>query len=79
MWYVIGEHLPGIIAWWAFQKEEDADKIAKEYNGVALYIKDWNKYAELVNLAAEQCKSVHKMVVTEEWTPVKPSDNANGA
>ena len=48
MWYVIGEFIPGRIAWWgAYEKEEDADTIAKQVNGVAIMVKDWPRFAEL--------------------------------
>lgn len=52
MWYVVSEYIPGTIAWWgAYEKEEDADRIAELVSGAAIKVKDWKLFSEIMNKA----------------------------
>ena len=57
MWYVIGEIIQDSIAWWgAYEKEEEADNIAKMVDGVALKVKDWPAFARIMNKGFDEIK-----------------------
>ena len=50
MWYVIAEFVPGVRSYYgAYKEESDADTVAEKVNGVAVRIKDWKKYAKVMN------------------------------
>ena len=50
MWYVISVTVPGTRSYYgAYKSESEADAVAEKVNGVAIMVKDWQKYAEIMN------------------------------
>ena len=50
MWYVLAQQIEGTISWWgAYEKEEDADRVAELVGGVAIKVKDWKLFSEIMD------------------------------